>query len=285
MPVHAALLSFDDALSRVRPQLPLAGPRRFAMELSMFALKEARACLFAFVILGAALVVPRTGLLGVARYDVLLAIAVATQAWLLWRRLETPDEAKAIALFHVAGFALEAFKVSPCIHAWVYPDPALTKVLGVPLFSGFMYAAVGSYVMQCWRVLRLRVERHPPRWMAGGVAALMYANLFTHHVVPDLRVPLCALALGLYARCNVFFTPCDRERRMPLCLSFVLIGFFIWIAENAGTLLGIWRYPDQLGAWTTVALGKWSSWTMLALLAFTLVSRLEHVRARIELAA
>ena len=87
-------------------------------------------------------------LLGLARYDALLAIALATQAWLLWRRLETPAEARAIALFHVAGFALEAFKVSAPVHAWVYPDPALTKVLGVPLFSGFMYAAVGSYVMQ-----------------------------------------------------------------------------------------------------------------------------------------
>lgn len=284
MPLHAALRRLDHALLRPRRPLPLEGARRLALELALFALKEARACLFAFVIFGAALVVPRAGVLGLARYDALLAIALATQAWLLWRRLETPAEARAIALFHVAGFALEAFKVSAPIHAWVYPDPALTKMLGVPLFSGFMYAAVGSYVMQAWRILRLRVERHPPRWMAGGVAALMYANFFTHHVLPDLRVPLCALALGLYARCEVFFTPVDRERRMPLWLAFVLIGWFIWVAENAGTFLGIWRYPEQLGAWTFVALGKWSSWSMLALLSFTLASRLEHVRARIQLA-
>jgi len=281
MPVHAALRTLDHALLRPRAPLPLDRPRRAVVELAFFALKEARACLFAFVIFGAVLAVPRPGLLGIARYDVLLGIALATQAWLLWRRLETIEEAQAIAMFHVAGFALEAFKVSAPIHAWVYPDPALTKVLGVPLFSGFMYAAVGSYVMQCWRVLRLRVERHPPRWMAGGVAALMYANFFTHHVMPDLRVPLCALALGLFARCEVFFTPRDRERRMPLWLAFVLIGFFLWIAENAGTFLGVWRYPDQLAEWTVVALGKWLSWTMLALLAFTLVTRLSHVKARI----
>jgi len=33
--------------------------------------------------------------------------------------------------------------------------------------------------------------------------------------------------------------------RMPLSLSFVLIGAFLWAAENAGTFLGAWRYPDQ----------------------------------------
>ena len=146
------------------------------------------------------------------------------------------------------------------------------------LFACVIFAAVLV-------VPRAGVFGHPARWMACGVAALMYANFFTHHAMPDLRVPLCALALGLYARCDVFFTPRDRERRMPLCVAFVLIGFCIWIAENAGTFPGIWRYPEQLDAWKTVALGKWSSWTMLALLAFTLVSRLEHVEARIELTA
>ncbi len=284
MPVHAAIRRLDIALRRNRTPQPIHGLRRFGMELAFFALKEARACLFASVIFGAVFAVPRAGLLGIARYHVLLVIALATQAWLLWRGLETRDEAKAIAVFHLAGFALEAFKVSPNIHSWVYPDEAFTKVLGVPLFSGFMYAAVGSYVMQAWRILRLRVEHHPPHWMTGGLASLMYLNFFTHHVMPDLRVPLCALALGLYARCWVVFTPFDRERRMPLWLAFALIGFFIWLAENAGTFFGLWRYPNQLGAWSTVEIGKWSSWSMLALLAFALVANLKHVKARIQLA-
>ena len=38
---------------------------------------------------------------------------------------------------------------------------------------------------------------------------------------------LAACALGLYARTTVVFRPLDRERRMPLLLAFVLIGFFI----------------------------------------------------------
>ena len=67
-------------------------------------------------------------------------------------------------------------------------------------------------------------------------------------------------------------------------LALVLVGFFIWVAENIGTFFGIWRYPDQLGAWVTVSLGKWSSWTVLTLMSFALVSNLKHVKERIHLA-
>ncbi len=64
---------------------------------------------------------------------------------MVWAKLETLDELKAICLFHLIGFVLEVFKTSAGIRSWVYPDFAYSKVLGVPLFSGFMYAAVGSY--------------------------------------------------------------------------------------------------------------------------------------------
>jgi uncharacterized membrane protein YoaT (DUF817 family) len=275
----------DAALLRATRTSPLARhlPHPLA-ELAFFALKQARACLFAAVIFLSVFVVPRGGIWHVPRYDVLLAIALVTQAGMLWRRIETWDEAKTIALFHVCGFALEVFKVSPGIASWSYPEAAWSKVFGVPLFSGFMYASVGSYVMQSWRMLEQRIERHPPYWMTGLLAAAMYLNLFTHHFLPDLRWYLAAVALGLYARCMVVFKPLDRERRMPLLLGFVLVGFFIWLAENFGTFFGIWRYPNQFGAWATVALGKWSSWAMLTLLSFTLVTNLKHVKARIHLA-
>jgi len=72
---------------------------------------------------------------------------------MLWAKLETLDEFKSICLFHVIGFVLEVFKTSAGIRSWAYPEFAYSKVLGVPLFSGFMYAAVGSYVIQAWRLL------------------------------------------------------------------------------------------------------------------------------------
>jgi uncharacterized membrane protein YoaT (DUF817 family) len=31
----------------------------------------------------------------------------------------------------------------------------------------------------------------------------------------------------------------------PLMLAFVLIGFFIWLAESISTFWGVWSYPNQ----------------------------------------
>lgn len=131
--------------------------------------------------------VPREGVLGLPRYDVLLVITLAIQFFMIWSKLETMDEAKAILMFHVVGFALEVFKTSGTIQSWSYPDFAYTKVLGVPLFSGFMYAAVGSYVIQAWRLLDVRIRHHPPYWMATLIGIAIYLNFFTHHYIGDYR--------------------------------------------------------------------------------------------------
>ena len=260
----------------------LTGISRFTIELLYFGVKEARACLFVGLFFAAIFTLPRTGVLGIPRYDVLLIVALAIQVWMVWTKLETFDELKAICLFHVVGFALEVFKTSSGIKSWAYPDFAYTKLFGVPLFSGFMYAAVGSYIIQAWRLFDLRVKHHPPYWMAATIAILIYANFFTHHYLGDYRWYLAACALGLYARATVVFRPFDRDRQMPLLLSFVLIGFFIWLAENIGTFFGIWKYPNQLGAWSTVHIGKWSSWSLLVVMTFTIVANLKHIKKRIH---
>ncbi|MDP1862980.1 MAG: DUF817 domain-containing protein [Thiobacillus sp.] len=277
------LSAIDDYLLRTPAKPNLVGTARFVTEFLYFGIKEARACLFAGLFFAAVFFVPRTGLLGVPRYDALLIIALAIQAWMVWIKFETLDELKAISLFHAVGFALEVFKTSGGIQSWAYPDFAYTKVFGVPLFSGFMYAAVGSYIIQAWRLLDLRVKHHPPYWMAALVAALIYANFFTHHYITDYRWYLAACALGLYARATVIFKPFDRERSMPLYLAFVLIGFFVWLAENLSTFFGIWQYPNQLGAWSAVHLGKWSSWSLLVIMTFTIVANLKHIKKRIHI--
>ena len=266
-----------------RPEL--AGPRRAVVEFLYFGAKCARACLFAGLFFGAVFLVPRGGLLGMPRYDLLLVIALAIQGWMLWAGLESRDEVKAITLFHLIGFCLEVFKTSPAIGSWSYPDFAYSKVFGVPLFSGFMYAAVGSYVIQAWRLFDLRIRHHPPYWMAAAIALAIYANFFTHHFIGDYRWYLAACALGLYARTRVIYRPYDRDRTMPLLLSFVLIGFFIWLAENVSTFFSIWRYPDQLGAWTTVHWSKWSSWSLLVVMTFTIVANLKHIKERVHVPA
>jgi uncharacterized membrane protein YoaT (DUF817 family) len=268
----------DRRLIAPRTNGQLAGVARFAVEFLYFGAKEARACLFAGLFFAAVFLMPRTGLWGVPRYDALLIFALAVQAWMVWARLETLDELKAICLFHLIGFALEVFKTSAGIQSWSYPDFAYTKLFGVPLFSGFMYAAVGSYIIQAWRLFDLRIRHHPPYWMAATIAIAIYVNFFTHHFIADFRWYLAACILGLYARSTVVFRPFDRDRRMPLLLAFILIGFFIWLAENAATFLGVWRYPHQIGGWTTVHVAKWSSWSLLVIMTFTIVASLKHIR-------
>ena len=278
----SAVNRLDNWLMQAAPPQHTAGLQRFCWEFWFFGLKQARACLFVGLFFASVLLVPRTGLFGIPRYDVLLILALLIQYWMVWSKLETVDELKAVCMFHLVGFALEVFKTSGAIQSWSYPDFAYSKVFGVPLFAGFMYAAVGSYIIQSWRLLQQRVVHHPPYWMAVLVALLIYANFFTHHFIGDYRWYIAAATLGLYARTVVYFTPLDRERSMPILLGFVLVGFFIWLAENISTLMGLWSYPNQLGAWSVVHIGKWSSWSLLVIMTFTIVAQLKYVKQRIE---
>lgn len=279
------LNALDDWLMHRPVPAQLAGFKRWVWEFWFFGLKNARSCLFVGLFFAAVFAMPRGGIWGIPRYDLLLIAALAIQFAMVVTRLETWDELKAITLFHVVGFALEVFKTSSGIKSWAYPDFAYTKLWGVPLFSGFMYAAVGSYIIQAWRLFELRILHHPPYWMAALIAVLIYANFFTHHYIGDYRWYLAACALGLYARTTVLYRPLDRDRRMPLLLAFVLIGFFIWLAENISTFAGVWSYPNQLGAWSTVHVGKWSSWSMLVVMTFTIVANLKHIKRHIHVPA
>jgi len=276
------LSDIDAWLIRSSHLQQLQGMQRFAWEFWFFGLKQARACLFVVLFFGAVFVVPRQGLAGLPRYDLLLLVALCIQGWMVWARLETLDELKAITLFHAVGFALEVFKTSQGIKSWSYPDFAYSKLFGVPLFSGFMYASVGSYIIQAWRLFDLRIRHHPPYWMATAIALAIYANFFTHHYIGDYRWYVGACALGLYARTTVVYRPLDRDRRMPLLLGFVLIGFFVWLAENVSTFFSVWQYPNQMGAWATVHVGKWSSWSLLVIMTFTIVANLKHVKERVH---
>ncbi|MFE4522422.1 DUF817 family protein [Cytobacillus firmus] len=70
------------------------------------------------------------------------------------------------------------------------------------------------------------------------------------------------------------------QYRMPPALSFVLIGFFIWIAENTATFFGAWEYPNQADAWSLVHLEKVSSWLLLVIARFLIVARLKQVKGK-----
>ena len=167
-------------------------------------------------------------------------------------RLETWEEAKVIFIFHVVGTAMGIFKTS--VGSWTYPEASILRIGGVPLFTGFMYAAIGSYIARCWRLFDFRFTRHPPLWVLVLLALGIYVNFFAHHYVWDARVLLFALTALLFGRCWVHFKVWRVHRRMPLLLGFGLVALFIWFAENIGTLTAAWMYPNQRHGWELVGI-------------------------------
>ena len=182
-----------------------------------------------------------------------------------------------LSLFHLIGMGLELFKTSPAIRSWSYPEPAFFHLKTVPLYSGFMYASVASYIMQAWRLLNVRMTDFPSFWMAAGLSGAIYANFFTDHYMVDLRWPLAACVLVLFWRSRVHFTVTKAERSMPLVLAFLLIGFFIWVAENIATYFGAWVYPHQARQWAIVGPTKISSWMLLVIISFIIVAALKQI--------
>lgn len=247
-------------------------------EFLYFGLLQARACVFAGAFFGVLLVSRYVQIPGLVRPDFILLAALLLQAALLLGRVETLAEAAVLAVFHALGLALELFKTQPGIQSWAYPELGRFHLGHVPLYSGFMYAAVASFMCQAWRLQHLRLTGYPPRWLAIPLALGIYANFFTHHWLPDMRWWLVAAVVAAFARTRVHFTVTTKERAMPLALSFVLIGFFVWVAENVSTFLGAWVYPDQQAGWAIVSTGKISSWALLVILTFVIVAELKHYR-------
>jgi uncharacterized membrane protein YoaT (DUF817 family) len=245
---------------------------RVLTQLLRFAWLEAQSCAFAAALF-AGLLVAYLVPLPVASYDALLlwCVVVTLGFWALG--LETWREVLVIVAFHLLGLGLEVFKVH--VGSWSYPEDAATKVWDVPLFSGFMYAAVGSYVCQAWRRLSLRVSGFDVAPTAV-VAVLVYVNFFTHHWIVDLRLPIALVGLVVLRRAWVHFTVGTTTYRMPLALSFLLIGLFLWVAENAATFLGAWKYPGQLEVWEAVHAAKIGSWALLVTMSFVLVAAVKR---------
>jgi len=254
---------------RVRRQLvrlpaPLA-------EFILFGLKQAWACLFAGLMLGLIIL---TRLIWqpdwpLYRYDALFIAAVLIQITFLALKLESFDEAKVILIYHVVGTIMEIFKTH--VGSWTYPEPALIRIEGVPLFSGFMYAAVGSYLARVIRAFDMRFTNYPRFIWTVLLSVAIYVNFFTHHFLPDTRWALFVWTLVLFGRVRVYFTVDHVQRWMPLIVAGVLTAFFLWVAENVGTLTGTWLYPGVTG-WHLVSLQKLGSWYLLLTISFVLVT-------------
>lgn len=242
------------------------------VEFLVFGIKQAWACLFGGLLLLGIIVTryayPDTA--PIARYDFLVVYAVAIQILFLATRLERPSEAVVILIFHLVGTGMEVFKTEA--GSWIYPEENVLRLGGVPLFSGFMYAAVGSYFARCARVFEFRWTRYPPLWSTMALATAIYVNFFSHHFTWDIRYGLFALTALAFFRCQVHYRVWRWQHQMPLLLGFFLVSLFIWIAENIGTFTQTWLYPGQDAGWHMVSLQKLGSWYLLMIVSWVLVT-------------
>ncbi len=210
----------------------------------------------------------------IGRYDFIFLSAVLFQICMLIFKAETPREFLVIIIFHILATGMELFKTNPSIGSWVYPDvkSAIFVIGTVPLFTGFLYSAIGSYISRAFIFLKLRYENFPAYFHLWIIAILIYVNFFTHHFYFDIRYILFAYILLVFYKTKVYFKVYKKERNIPFLITVVLTSFFVWIAENIGTFTRIWLYPNQLENWNLVSMGKMGSWFLLLILSFALVS-------------
>ncbi len=271
-----AIISVATALfQKIFAPLPSTWRERlitFSNEFLAFGIKQAWACLFGGLLLagiiGTTIWYPENAAL--ARYDFLFLYALSIQIIFLLTKMEHLSEAIVILLFHIVGTVMEVYKTDA--GSWIYPEENFFRIGGVPLFSGFMYAAVGSYLARVMRIFDFTFTHYPRRLYTVLLAVAIYINFFTNRYGFDIRLILFGLSGLLYWRCFVHYHVFKWRHRMPMILGYFLVAMFIWFAENIGTITGTWLYPNQDKGWEMVSFSKMGSWYLLMLLSFVLVT-------------
>lgn len=248
--------------------------RDFSIELWSFFIANLKASYFGAFLLFIFLLTEVITVPLISRYDFVFLSAVGFQICALVFRFERLREFFVIILFHLLATGMELFKTNPAIGSWVYPavGEAVFVLATVPLFSGFLYSAVGSYISRAFLFLKLSFDNFPAYFHLWILSILIYLNFFTHHFFYDVRYVLFAYLFLIFWKTKVHFQVYKVERSMPFLLTTLLTAFFVWIAENVGTFTSVWLYPNQLEYWHLVSFNKMGSWFLLLILSFALVS-------------
>ncbi|TEU26104.1 DUF817 family protein [Alkanindiges illinoisensis] len=208
---------------------------------------------------------------GIYRYDALLAYALVIQIFLVYYKLETPREVWVIAIFHAMAMLMELFLTHPKIGSWHYPEQAIFRIANVPLFAGFMYSAVGSFLARSLRLYQASFVHLPRLKWLGLLAVLSYANFFTKFFIPDIRNILFIASVILFFKTRVLFSIDKKQYQLPFLPLLLGLAFIVWLSENIATFANIWRYPSQADIWHMVGWGKLGSWYLLLTLSLVLV--------------
>lgn len=253
--------------------------KTFIHEFWLFGLKQAYACVFGgFLLLVMVVTHYWYPIESLHRYDFIFIAAVAFQLVLLLFKLETLREAAIILLFHIVATVMELFKTSDAIQSWHYPEAFTFGIGNVPLFTGFMYSAVGSYLARVSRIFDFRYSHYPKISYTVILVLAVYLNFFSHHYIMDMRWVILLVTVMLFYKTQIHFKVIKTHRSMPLLLGWFLVALFIWFAENIATFANIWIYPNQTNGWQMVSLSKLTSWYLLMILSFVMVTLVQGIR-------
>lgn len=241
-------------------------------EAKYFIYKQAKSAIFGGVLLAALLITKYITIPDIYRYDLLFIIAVLTQAILILTKNEEPEEILVIAVFHICAMAMELFKTSPMVGSWAYPEPAIFAIGNVPLFTGFMYSAIGSYIARSWRINRFEFKHLPSKLSLLIIGILIYANFFGNFYIYDFRYILFIILIALFWKTKFYVDLSHRRYQVHPLITNALFAFVIWMAEQAGTFARAWIYPEQADGWHPVSFHMFTSWYMLLVFSFILIS-------------
>lgn len=243
-------------------------------ELYYFVQKNALAAIYGGALLCVILLTQYFTISGIARYDVIFISAILFQVILVVTKMESWKEVRVILLFHLVATVMELFKTSSGIGSWSYPlvEETFFKIATVPLFTGFLYSAVGSYISRVIRLMDMKFIYYPKQLYIGLIALAIYINFFTHHYVYDFRYIVFGFILILFWRTTIEYKVYQKIRKMNFIIAGFLAAFFIWLAENIASYSGAWLYPNQNHYWEMVSLHKVGSWFLLLIVSFLLVS-------------
>ena len=211
---------------------------------------------------------------GFFRYDYLLFYAVIIQICLIYTKLESWAEAKVIAMFHLLAMIMEIFLTHPHIASWFYPQPAVFKIMTVPLFAGFMYSAVGSFFARSLKLYQVSFTKLPSFGNMLALSILAYINFMSKFFINDFRYMLFLWSIVIFWDTKIHFQLQQHKIKLPMLPILILLAFIIWVAENISTFYKIWLYPSQQDGWHMVGWGKLGSWYLLLLLSLVLVLKI-----------
>lgn len=214
----------------------------------------------------------------ISKYDSIFIIVIFLQIFLILFKIETKKEFFVILIFHTIATAMEIFKTSDYIWSWKYPDieNSFFVLWNIPLFVGFLYSAVWSYISRAQKYLNLEYSNYPKNRYAVILAILIYLNFFTHHFIYDFRYFLIWFTIFLFHKTYLNFKVYKKIRKISFLLSGFLTAIFVWLAENIATFQKIWLYPNQENSWELVQFSKATSWFLLLIVSFVIISTLNN---------